>query len=251
MSSKIAGFNHGGITVEGDTGTLVTDGSIVIGNADTDTCTINADFISNLVPNDATSYTLGTASKPWRQVYLSAGLVHANANGNTTTLQFETPSAGDQTFVIRDITPWSYPNNTTTIAIDGNQPSYLSFGKNGSLTAPETGFELTTINGAQNGAGWCMPTNGVVTHISFQCACTSVGSGNQIEVVLTKNAAEQTNYKIVVQPSETGRIGGSVNFYQQPLMFQPNDAIGLIYKSTVSSGTLTTTDHACLVRVLD
>jgi len=259
MSSKLVGLSKGQVRTLGDTGTVAHDGSIIIGNADTDDIEVNAEFTSSLVPNATATYSLGSASKSWSQVFTGAlfsmgGMSNIGSNGNGVSLVFPATPGANQIYAFQDVSSYDYPNNTVTVAIEGSLPSYLSFGKNGSLTAPETGFELTTINGAQNGAGWRMPTYGIVTHISIQCACTSVGSGDQIEVILTKNGSEQQNYKITLSPSATGDLGGSVAFWDGqygPLQLSPNDTIGMVYKSSVSSGTLTTTDHACLIRILN
>ena len=207
-----------------------------------------------MVPNDSTSYTLGTASKPWVELYVSDGVTHANANGNTTKLDFGTPAAGSQTYLLQDISGYGFPNNTVTVAIEGMTPSMLPFGKNGSLSATDgypQDYEFTTINGSQNGQGWRMPSPGVVTHISFQCTVSAI-SNAQLDIVLVKNGST-TSHKVTLYPSSTGSTGGSLSLGMSPLYFAENDTLGLHYQSQLSSGapgSLTTSNRACLIRFL-
>ena len=68
-------------TTAGDTGTLVTDGSLILGNGDTDNVTFNAEVNSNVIPNTASTHDLGSAQKPWRKGYfdqIAGRLPHVN-----------------------------------------------------------------------------------------------------------------------------------------------------------------------------
>ena len=68
---KLTGFNPatGGSGTAGDTGTAEIDGSVVLGNADSDTIVVNAEFDSHLVPDDDNTYDLGESNKRWRKGY--------------------------------------------------------------------------------------------------------------------------------------------------------------------------------------
>jgi hypothetical protein len=75
------------LTVTGNTflnGNLTIDGNITIGDADTDGITIGADFESNLVPNAASTYDLGTLTKYWRDAFI--GDLQLTTNSLTTTV---------------------------------------------------------------------------------------------------------------------------------------------------------------------
>ncbi len=73
--------NVGGeLTVTGDTtlsgnldvtGNVNIGGNITIGDADTDAITVAADFESNLIPDEADKYDLGSTAKPWHKLYAS------------------------------------------------------------------------------------------------------------------------------------------------------------------------------------
>ena len=74
--------------VNGDlhaTGTITADGNIIIGDADTDGITFNADITSNIIPDQTNTYDLGsdpgTGGKAWKTAYIDA----VNATALTAT----------------------------------------------------------------------------------------------------------------------------------------------------------------------
>ncbi len=63
--------------IEGDgkiTGDFTIGGDITIGDANTDSLSISADLTSNLVPNTDNAYDFGSATKRWRNIYLSGSV---------------------------------------------------------------------------------------------------------------------------------------------------------------------------------
>ena len=60
------------------TGNLTVDGDITLGDGNTDSVTINADFTSHLVPNDTDTYDLGANAKEWRNLYLTGYIEDEN-----------------------------------------------------------------------------------------------------------------------------------------------------------------------------
>lgn len=69
------------LTVNGDqkiTGNLSVDGNIslggniTIGNETLDSVTVNADFTSDLIPNESNQYSLGSATQKWKNLYVRA-----------------------------------------------------------------------------------------------------------------------------------------------------------------------------------
>ena len=65
---------HGNTNITGNlhaTGNISADGDITIGDADTDTVTINADIASDLIPDVTNTYTIGTPTKKWAHGYFS------------------------------------------------------------------------------------------------------------------------------------------------------------------------------------
>ena len=87
------------------TGNISADGDIVLGDADTDTITFNADIASNLTPNATTSFDIGSVSKRWRNAYVK------NFNADSVTTSSLALSG------IPDIT--QAPGNTIYVAENG------------------------------------------------------------------------------------------------------------------------------------
>jgi hypothetical protein len=58
----------GNLTV---TGNATISGNLTFGDADTDTITIGADVASHITPDADSTYDLGSASKEWRNLYIS------------------------------------------------------------------------------------------------------------------------------------------------------------------------------------
>ena len=64
---------HSNVEVQGNvhaTGTITADGNIIIGNADTDSVSFNAEIVSDIVPDVHNTYMLGSPSKKWADIYV-------------------------------------------------------------------------------------------------------------------------------------------------------------------------------------
>ena len=66
---KLTGLSGGLPTTIGTTADAAIDGSLTIGDADTDSIVVNAEFDSHLVPDDDNTYDIGEANKKWRKGY--------------------------------------------------------------------------------------------------------------------------------------------------------------------------------------
>lgn len=70
MGTKITGIGDDGMpTTSGDIGVMEIDGSLTIGNANTDNVVFNADINSHIIPNADASFDIGTSSVLWRDIY--------------------------------------------------------------------------------------------------------------------------------------------------------------------------------------
>jgi len=66
---------------------ITTSGNTTIGDADTDTLAINADLVTNIVPDVTNTYDLGTTAKRWRDLYVSRdGYIARTLLGDGTAL---------------------------------------------------------------------------------------------------------------------------------------------------------------------
>jgi hypothetical protein len=70
-----------GVDITGNldvTGNITLGGNITVGDADTDSIDLNADLVSDIIPNAAATYDLGASGKEWQNIYLSNGLIDNN-----------------------------------------------------------------------------------------------------------------------------------------------------------------------------
>jgi hypothetical protein len=91
---KLTGFNTstGRSTTAGDGDTVDVDGSLTIGNADTDAVVFNAEIDSDFIPDDNDSYDLGSSSKRWAElhcedIYAYSDIVFSDNSGTFPTTQ--------------------------------------------------------------------------------------------------------------------------------------------------------------------
>ena len=74
----------GNITLSGN---VTADGNVILGDADTDSITLNADITSNIVPDVTNTYDLGETGKNWRDLFISNDITVGN---NVVALQVAT-----------------------------------------------------------------------------------------------------------------------------------------------------------------
>jgi hypothetical protein len=92
-----------------NTGDLTVNGNTTLGNAATDTVTVNADIASNLIPSVDDSYDLGAVGSEWRNAYID-GTAHIDTGSIDTA-------------------------NVTTLAVSGNATVTGDLTVDGNLTA--------------------------------------------------------------------------------------------------------------------
>ncbi len=243
MATKLTGIDGGMTVTAGDSGTLITDGSLVIGNADTDSITVNAEFISPLVPNQANTFDVGDSDKCWKDLHLGNRLFLHGSNFGIAVAFVDPPT---QNVLV------TVPAVDGTLAIEGMLPSFLPFGKNGAQSAPVTNFELTTVNGSQNAQGWRMPVDGFITNISCQFDVSNAAATNIFQIALWKNGVEQASQYIIILTDLQNGDNGITHAFDPPLAFTTNDTITL--KMTLAkgaNGSLRVEDLACLLRILN
>lgn len=76
----------GNITLSGN---VTADGNVILGDADTDSITLNADITSNIVPDVTNTYDLGATGKNWKDLFISNDITVGN---NVVALQVATLS---------------------------------------------------------------------------------------------------------------------------------------------------------------
>ncbi len=245
MSTKLTGLDDlGMVTTAGDSGTLVTDGSLVLGNADTDNITVNAEFNSHLIPDQANTYDLGDSDKCWKDLHVGTRLfLHGNNTPWGISVEWMDPPTQDVQITV--------PAVDGTLAVEGLLPSYLTFGKASTKTAPLADFELCTVNGSQNAQGWRMPVDGMITHMTCQFDATAVGNNQGFKVVLWKNGVEEPGFQVSISAPSSGDVGSTVAF-NPPHQYAANDRLTLKMSLMSQVGSsLEVEDVACLLRILN
>ena len=69
MGDKAVTYVNGVMKKAGDTGTVDFDGSVNLGNADTDNIVFNGEIDSDIIPDDNNAFDLGSTSKQWAEVH--------------------------------------------------------------------------------------------------------------------------------------------------------------------------------------
>jgi phage protein U len=98
--------------IEGDlhaTGNISADGSIILGDTDTDNITFNADVASNIIPNVTDTYNLGSADKRWNNLHVQ--------NVFTDAIEI----AGE--LILEGVDLNSRPGNTLYVGVNGSDSS--------------------------------------------------------------------------------------------------------------------------------
>ena len=90
---KITGLKGGRPVTVGDTDTALVDGSLTIGNADTDNVVFNADVNSNIIPNTDAAFDLGSETKRWNNV---AAVAFYGDGTNLTGVTVDAAGSSDQ-----------------------------------------------------------------------------------------------------------------------------------------------------------
>jgi len=187
----------GNITLSGN---VTADGNVILGDADTDSITLNADITSNIVPDVTNTYDLGSTGKNWKDLFIANDITVGN---NIVALQVATLSdvtVGADLNVTGDVTA-----NTATvvnlvatnITATGSGTQTISAGANIELDATnrvlvtDTPFRLANLTTVERDA-IASPVNGDIiyntTDNKFQGYATSAwedlqGSVNSVQQI--------------------------------------------------------------------
>lgn len=187
----------GNITLSGN---VTADGNVILGDADTDSITLNADITSNIVPDVTNTYDLGTTGKNWKDLFIANDITVGN---NIVALQVATLSdvtVGADLSVTGEVTA-----NTATvvnlvatnITATGSGTQTISAGANIELDATnrvlvtDTPFRLANLTTVERDA-IASPVNGDIiyntTDNKFQGYATSAwedlqGSVNSVQQI--------------------------------------------------------------------
>jgi hypothetical protein len=147
------------------TGTLAVNGNTTLGDAATDTVTVNADIASNLIPSVDDSYDLGAVGSEWRNAYID-GTAYIDT-GSIDTANVATLNVSGNTDVVGNLTVGGTINASIsgvaatadalttprTITIAGTTSGAANFDGSSNITITTTGLTLggtaVTATGAE------------------------------------------------------------------------------------------------------
>ena len=147
------------------TGNLTANGNTTLGNADTDTVTVNADIASSLIPSVDDSYDLGAVGSEWRDAYIdgtayidtgsidTANVATLNVSGNAD-VDGDLTVTGDINASITGVAATADALTTArTITIAGVTSGAANFDGSSNITITTTGLTLggtaVTATGAE------------------------------------------------------------------------------------------------------
>ena len=183
----------GNITLSGN---VTADGNVILGDADTDSITLNADITSNIVPDVTNTYDLGETGKNWRDLFISNDITVGN---NVVALQVATLG---------------------TLTAGTN----LAVGGDANITGNVTASNITSTNAS---ADTLTVVNLVATNINATGAGTqTISAGANIEldatnrVLVTDTPFRLANLTTVQRDAITSPVNGDIIYNTTDNKFQ-------------------------------
>ena len=233
------------------TGNTILRGDVTIGDADTDSISINGDIRSNIVPDVTDSYDLGVTGKAWRDLYLSENIVYEGATGengislpSNMTTAFEIDD-GTTTIINIDTTTGAFAFDVTantditgTLDVSGEStlasatisditPTHIMY----SGTAGSVDGDANLIwNGTQFAVG---VTNFTVQHATGNTQIVGTLNVDAQTTLSSVNVEDLTNDRIVIA-GNNGELEDDANFKFNGTIFQ----VGTAFDVTTATGAV-------------
>lgn len=181
-------------------GNITLGGNLIGGDADTDSITVNAEFVSDLVPNAGSTYDIGASGKTWATVYADTfnGALTGNVTGNVTG---NITSTGTSTFSSIDVNGGAIDGAT----IGATSPASASFTD---VTVDNLSVNLNTISSSSgdiilNATGNVNVANNRITGVATPTAGTDAVNKTYVDGLIV------AGFTLVDDSSTTAVIGGS------------------------------------------
>lgn len=152
-------------------GDITLDGNLIIGNVNTDTITIVADFTSDIVPDASDTYDLGKAGKRWDELHVNTANVETiNLAGSLTAAQTATITVGATTVNTSYISAnvvISGPTETTynVFTTNADVPITIDSFPSPSFTTVKYIIQAKSIDGYHSTELFCMQ-DGIAAYIT-------------------------------------------------------------------------------------
>ena len=175
----------GNITLSGN---VTADGNVILGDADTDSITLNADITSSIIPDVTNTYDLGSTGKNWRDLFISNDITVGN---NVVALQVATLgtlTAGTNLAVGGDANITGTLTASTDLTVVGDADITGNVTVTGSITSSAAGTPTVTSS----------------TDINLQAG---TGAADRVEVIQSPfKVASFTTAQRDAKTSENGDI---------------------------------------------
>tara|TARA_Y100001973_G_C5207136_1_gene342380 strand:+ start:304 stop:960 length:657 start_codon:yes stop_codon:yes gene_type:complete len=213
MPIKVTGWDSstGRMKKAGTSDSVDIDGSINIGDANTDAIIVNAEFDSHLIPDDNVTYDLGSESKKWRNGYFEGLQVVGAVIGKVrhfTTHKYSLTSSNDAIFIRFN----AAGSNT-------------SGGVNNRFVAPADGKLLKVIVRSDSTPGntevaFCKITNGTSTF----------GSGSPVTDVMLNLSTADNSYTATFSNNNTFSAGNVLGIRLNPQNNHGNVDVTIVWE---------------------
>jgi len=235
------------------TGNTVLRGDVTLGDADTDSISINGDVRSNIVPDVTDSYDLGITGKAWRDIYLTEHVIYEGATGengislpSNMTTAFEIDD-GTTTIINIDTTTGAFAfdvtaNTDITGTLDVSGESTLASATISDITPTHIMYAGTAgsvdgdanliWNGTQFAVG---VTNFTVQHATGNTQIVGTLDVNSQATLASANIEDLTNDRIVIV-GNSGELEDDANFRFDGTNFFIGPSGSEVFDVTVATG---------------
>lgn len=223
---------------------LSVTGNTTLGNAATDTVTVNADFSSDLLPSADATYDLGAVGSEWQDLYITG-----TANIDSLVADTVAISGGTVTATLTG----NVTGDLTGTVLTAAQPNITSLG---TLTSASISGDLAVdtntlfVDASENkvGIGNASPTSALT--VEDEAAILSVSSGGSSTLIIGSGQNSQDSVQGIQFKDRFGTTGfpnGQIGAYVQMERQSTNARYDLTF-GTISSST---EDAAERMRITD
>jgi hypothetical protein len=228
------------------TGTLAVNGNTTLGDANTDTVTVNADVASSLIPSVDDSYDLGAVGSEWRNAYIdgtayidtgsidTANVATLNVSGNAAVIGTITGDVtGDVTGNADTATTLATPR---TIAVAGITSGSANFDGSTNITITTSGLTLGGTEVTATGADLNILDGATLSTAELNTLDGITASTTELNFVdgVTSNIQTQLDTKLTSFSLET--YTGDVDIDGELIVTSYNET----YQAVTSSSNATT-----------
>lgn len=208
---KLTGLHNGRPSAIGDQDTASIDGSLTIGNdVNEDVVTVNAEFASDIIPDQPNSFDLGSAAQTWRNIYANniygdgSNLTNVNLSpgGSNDQIQFNNSGSLDGTGQLYyksgklGIGDFEFDNPVSALHIKGN---YAGGQNQAIMYMTDYSYSPTLAIARYNGNSQSPSavvngnTLGQIAFLGYNSVASALQTGAQIKAEVNGNPSQSSN----------------------------------------------------------